>query len=138
MPLAIGHSATDEGSIDAAAASRKGFGTFEPILAIAEREDFDAIFCLGMAGLWIAADPRWVCVRLMIHVEVIMVGLILLALLRAWSELSLDKPATWVVGGGSVGLLLGSAALCWAHRGHPAASPPGSTIGDGVHPTAST
>jgi hypothetical protein len=78
-----------------------------------------AIFCLGIAGLWIAADPRWVAVQLMLQVEIIMVGLIILAAARAHSELLLDRPLTWVFLGGSTTLLLSSVVLWLAHTKGP-------------------
>jgi hypothetical protein len=74
-----------------------------------------AIFCLGIAGLWIAADPRWVSVHLMLQVAAIMLTLILVAALRARSELAFDKPVTWVFLGGSGALLLGAVGLYVVH-----------------------
>lgn len=97
-----------------------------------------AIFCLGVAGVWIAADPRWVTVHLMLQVEIIMVGSIVVAAVRAWSELLFDKPLTWVFLGGSTALLLGSATLWLTHLNLPAASRPGSDANQGPHPTTTT
>ncbi len=85
-----------------------------------------AIFCLGIAGVSIAVDPRWVTVHLMLQVEIIMVGLILVAAVRAWSQLPLDKPLTWVFLGGSAALLIGSATLWSTHMKLRVASRPDS------------
>ena len=37
-----------------------------------------AIFCLGSAGLGVVPDPRWLTVRLMLQVEVLMLALMVL------------------------------------------------------------
>jgi len=64
--------------------------------------------------VWFAADPRWISVGHMLQDEM-MVALILVAAVRARSELALDTPVTWVFLGASTARLLGSAVL-WATR----------------------
>lgn len=97
-----------------------------------------AIFCLGIAGVWIAADPRWITVHLMLQVEIIMVGSIVVAAVRARSELIFDKPLTWVFLSGSTALLLGSAVLWLTHMNLPVPSRPGSDANESPHPTTTT
>ena len=70
-----------------------------------------AIFCLGSAGLGVFADPRWINLRLMLQVEMIMIGLILIAAARARGEFYSDRPLTWLMLGGFVAVLIGSASL---------------------------
>ena len=72
-----------------------------------------AIFCLGSAGLGVVRDPRWITVRLMVQVEVVMVGLMSVAAVRARAELLTDRPLTWLLLGGFAGMLAGSAFLWW-------------------------
>ena len=76
-----------------------------------------AIFCLGSAGLGVARDPRWVTARLMLKVEVLMIGLILVAAVRARIRAS---PPTARSPGCSSGVLtlalIGSIGLWYAHR----------------------
>jgi hypothetical protein len=83
-----------------------------------------AIFCLGVAGIWVAADPRWLSVNLILHVQVIMVASILLAMARAWPQMSTDKPVLWVILGGAVAVLVASAVLSWHHRTAPSPGQP--------------
>ncbi|MEP6629687.1 MAG: hypothetical protein ABJA89_04415 [Lapillicoccus sp.] len=85
-----------------------------------------AIFCLGIAGVWIAADPRWVAVERMLQVGMIMLAFIILAALRARDELYFDRPLTWVFLVGSTVLLIGAAVLWSTHAQHPKESRPGS------------
>jgi hypothetical protein len=70
-----------------------------------------ATFCLGGAGLAVVVDGRWIAVRLLIEVQLIMVVLMLLAAFRARDELFTDRPVTWLLGAGFVALLVGGAAL---------------------------
>jgi hypothetical protein len=83
-----------------------------------------AIFCLGFAGVLVAADPRWVTGRLMSEVAMVMLGLILVAAVRAWAELALDRPLTWVFLGGETTLLVATAVLRWTHARTSRAGPP--------------
>lgn len=70
-----------------------------------------AIFCLGSALLIVIPDPRWSTLRLMQQVEVIMLVFILLAVVRARDEFATDRPLTWLMLVGFIGVLLGSAWL---------------------------
>lgn len=54
-----------------------------------------AVCCLGVAGIGIWSDPRWSTLRRMLEVEMLMVGLILLAALRARDEFDSTKPLAW-------------------------------------------
>ncbi len=70
-----------------------------------------AVLMLGVAGLGLCADPRWSTARLILQVERIMVALILLAAARAHNQFDTSRPLTWMLGGGLVGVLIGSTAL---------------------------
>lgn len=70
-----------------------------------------AIFCLGCAGIGAALDPRWIALRLMTQVEVVMVTLILIAALRAPGDFYPGRPLTWLLLAGFLALLAGSAYL---------------------------
>ena len=76
-----------------------------------------AIFCLGSAGLGVVRDPRWVTVRLMLQVEVLMVSLMGVAAVRARDELFTDRPLTWLMLVGFLVVLVGSGYLWLAHEG---------------------
>ncbi|HEY3338789.1 MAG TPA: hypothetical protein VGK18_09820 [Propionicimonas sp.] len=75
-----------------------------------------AIFCLGAAGVVTLTDPRWVTVRMMLQVEALMVALMLVAALRAPAEFATDRPLTWLMLIGFIGVLCGSAALWFRHE----------------------
>lgn len=70
-----------------------------------------AIFCLGSAGIGVLVDPRWTSVRLMLQVEAVMVAMILIGAMRARTEFNTGRPLTWLMLGGFVTVLLGSAYL---------------------------
>jgi hypothetical protein len=70
-----------------------------------------AIYCLGCALLIVVPDPRWTTFRLMLQVEMVMVTLIVIAAVRAHGEFYTDRPITWLMLGGFVGVLLGSVYL---------------------------
>jgi hypothetical protein len=70
-----------------------------------------AIFCLGASGIGVFVDPRWTTARLMLQVQVLMFVLMLLAAFRARTEFFVGRPLTWLMLGGFVGLLIGSAYL---------------------------
>jgi hypothetical protein len=70
-----------------------------------------AIFCLGSALIALAADPCWLCINLMLRVEMLMTSLILVAAVRARSEFFTDRPLTWVMLAGFVSVFIGSAYL---------------------------
>jgi hypothetical protein len=68
-----------------------------------------AIFCLGAAGIGTLMDPRWVTIRLMMQVESLMIALMLIAAVRAPAEFATDRPLTWLMLVGFLGVLVGSA-----------------------------
>lgn len=68
-----------------------------------------ATFCLGAAGLGVLADDRWETVRLMRRVQLVMFTLIAIAVVRARHEFFTDRPLTWVMGVGFIGLFAVSA-----------------------------
>jgi hypothetical protein len=78
-----------------------------------------AIFCLGSAGIAVLADPRWTTIRLMLQVETLMVALMLIAAVRARAELDTGRPLTWLMLGGFVAVLLGSAYLWYSMEIRP-------------------
>lgn len=70
-----------------------------------------AIFCLGSAGIGVFVDPRWINVKLMLQVELIMLTLMLIAGVRAHDEFFTDRPLTWIMLIGFTAVLIGSAVL---------------------------
>jgi hypothetical protein len=94
-----------------------------------------AIFCLGSAGLGVFVDPRWITVQLMLQVEMIMIGLILFAAVRARGEFFTDRPLTWLMLGGFIAVLTGSAYL-WSTQTAREARAPGGNRGTQSTPTA--
>ena len=76
-----------------------------------------ATFCLGCAGLVVLADPRWIAMRLMVDVQLVMFALIFVAAVRARDELLTDRPVTWLLGIGFAGLFAGGVALRIQQRG---------------------
>lgn len=78
-----------------------------------------ATLCLGAAGLGVLADDRWQGVRLMQDVQLVMFALILVAVVRARHEFFLDRPLTWVMAVGFVGLFAVSVASALRHPGRP-------------------
>ncbi|MGO4359760.1 hypothetical protein [Terrabacter sp. RAF57] len=71
-----------------------------------------AVFCLGSAGLVVLRDTRWVRLRLMVEVEVVMLTLILVGAVRARSDLYTDRPLTWLLLTG-LAATLGTSLLLW-------------------------
>ena len=59
-----------------------------------------AILVLGLAGLGMFADPRWSTARLMLQVQIMMMGLILVGAVRAHDDLDASRPITWLFVGG--------------------------------------
>jgi hypothetical protein len=70
-----------------------------------------AIFCLGCAGLVVLVDARWTTLKVMLQVGIVMIGLMLVASLRARHEFYPDRPLTWLLLAGFVGVLVASALL---------------------------
>ena len=84
-----------------------------------------AVFCLGSAGLVVLRDTRWVRLRLMVEVEVIMLTLMLVGAVRARTDLYTDRPLTWLL---LVASSPRSRPRCgsgapWRRAGRPAESP---------------
>src|SRR5205085_11465742 len=65
----------------------------------------------GVFGLAIAGERRWSAVRLAVQSQALGVALILLGVLRAWSDFNLANPLTWLLLAGMAGLLSGLAFL---------------------------
>jgi hypothetical protein len=70
-----------------------------------------AVFCLAGAGVFAWFDPRWVTVRLMSEVTVVMLLLILVAAVRAHAELDAGQPMAWPLLAGVLVMLVGAVAL---------------------------
>lgn len=77
-----------------------------------------ATLCLGGALAGVCFDPRWSAARVMLRVEVIMLGSMLIAAWRAHDELR-SEPLSWPLLLGTLGMLAGSAYL-WATYEHHA------------------
>jgi hypothetical protein len=75
-----------------------------------------AILCLGSAGIGVWLDPRWSTLGLMLEVAIIMLGLMLLAGVRAHAELVTGRGLTWPLVVGITGVWVGSIWLRVAHR----------------------
>jgi hypothetical protein len=92
-----------------------------------------AIFCLGSAGIGVLMDSRWTAVKLMLQVECLMVALILIGAIRARTEFYTDRPVTYLMLGGLVGLLLASSYLWYSMEIRPR-----RTLGQPIseHPTS--
>jgi hypothetical protein len=70
-----------------------------------------AILALGVAAIGVVWDRRWSAVRLMLQVESLMLGLILLAAVRARDEFDTGAVSTWVFLIGFVGAFAGALGL---------------------------
>jgi hypothetical protein len=70
-----------------------------------------AIFVLAGAAVAALRDPRWVCLRLLTEVELVMVVLMLAGLLRARGELIPGRPMGWLLLAGAFVALGGAIAL---------------------------
>jgi hypothetical protein len=73
-----------------------------------------AVFCLGVAGIAVLADPRWTAVKLMLQVAMLMIALILVAAVRAAPEFDTKQPLTWMLLAGFVAIFVGAAYLSYA------------------------
>jgi hypothetical protein len=70
-----------------------------------------AIFCLGGAGLVVLIDPRWTTLKLLLETEMLMIALMVVGAVRARREFATGRPLTWLLLGGFIAVLLGSAYL---------------------------
>jgi hypothetical protein len=66
----------------------------------------------GVVALGVAADSRWSAARMTLQSQMFGIGLILLAVVRAWHEFDTAKVTTWVFVGGLTLLLL---AVGWLY-----------------------
>jgi hypothetical protein len=64
-----------------------------------------AIFALGIAGLGAPVDRRWSSARILLQVAALMLALILVAGVRASSELDPSNAVTWLIGTGFAAVL---------------------------------
>jgi hypothetical protein len=69
-----------------------------------------AIFALGIAGLGAPVDRRWSSAQILLQVAALMLALILVAGVRASSELDLSNAMTWLIGAGFAAVLTAIAA----------------------------
>ena len=83
-----------------------------------------AIFALGIAGLGAPVDRRWSSARILLQVAVLMLALILVAGVRASSELDPSNAVTWLIGTGFVAVLAAITAT-YARMRAQAAPPAG-------------
>jgi len=70
-----------------------------------------AIFMLGIAGLGVLVDSRWSAARIMMQVQVFMLGLILIAAVRAHDQLDGSGVLTWLLLGGFFAAMTSAAVL---------------------------
>ena len=82
-----------------------------------------ATLCLGGAGAGVWVDPRWTSVRLMLQVEVLMLGLMLVAAVRARDEMIASHAFTWPLLLGTLAVLAGSAYLWSTYQRRSRLSP---------------
>jgi hypothetical protein len=81
-----------------------------------------ATFGLGVAGIGLVRDARWVTVERMARVQLLMLVLILGAAARAHAEFDRARPLTWVLGVGILALSGGTVWLVVASRRSAAAN----------------
>jgi hypothetical protein len=70
-----------------------------------------AVCVLGGAGIGVLQDARWVALRLLVQVLWVMLGLILLATVRAWDQLRPRAGAAWAFVAWMLAVLVGSVVL---------------------------
>jgi hypothetical protein len=75
-----------------------------------------AVFCLGSAGIGVWWDPRWSTLGLMLEVAIIMLGLMLVATVRAHGQFATGRVLTWPLLVGISCVWLGSVYLRVSHR----------------------
>jgi len=64
-----------------------------------------------VVGLMVSTDSRWSAWRILLESQIIALILILIAVVRAWSDFNPSNILTWVFIGGIVLLLVGVLAL---------------------------
>jgi hypothetical protein len=72
-----------------------------------------AVFCLGLAGMGALFDRRWSSARLPFQVALVMLVMMIVAGLRAYSQFDPANPLTWLFGIGFIGL---TAAIAVVYR----------------------
>jgi hypothetical protein len=77
-----------------------------------------AVCCLGGAGIGFWRNARWSTLCRMLEVEIVMVGLILVAALRAHDQLDASKPLAWPMLAGFSILFLASVLARSTHHVH--------------------
>jgi hypothetical protein len=85
-----------------------------------------AVFCLGSAGIGVWLDPRWSTLGLMLEVAIIMLGLMLVAIVRAHAQFATDHVLTWPLLVGISFEWAGSVYLRVSHRRDFATAPTSS------------
>jgi hypothetical protein len=78
----------------------------------------------AVCDLLLAFEPRWSAWRILLQHQALAVGLILLAVVRAWPEFNPANPSTWLYVGGMVAFLVVMLAVLYvldARRGKAAA-----------------
>jgi hypothetical protein len=79
-----------------------------------------AIFALGIAGLGAPLDRRWTSARTLLQVAALMLALIVVAGVRAGSELDPGNPLTWLLTAGFVTVLAAIIVLYMRMQGRQA------------------
>lgn len=67
----------------------------------------------GVCDLLLAFEPRWSAWRILLQHQALAVGLILLGVVRAWSEFNPANPLTWLYVGGMAGFGIALVALLY-------------------------
>ena len=75
-----------------------------------------AVFCLGSAGIGVWRDPRWSTLGLMLEVAIIMLGLMLVATVRAHGQFDTGRVLTWPLLVGISCVWVASVYLRVSHR----------------------
>ena len=87
----------------------------------------------AVCDLLFAFEPRWSAWRIIVQHQALAVGLILLAVVRAWSEFNPASPATWLYVGGMAGFLLALLALLlYMDARRPQAAAPPHPVQPGI------
>ena len=91
-----------------------------------------AILVLAGAVAGVVTDPRWVRLRLLVEVEVVMVTLMLVAAFRARGEFLPGRPLGWLLLAGAVVALSGSSVL-WLTQRRGVTQPSTARAASGPH-----